>query len=163
MNPIHFSSASAEHYTPPEVVALAKEVLCGITLDPCAEPKQAAWVVPARVHYTREDDGLSREWRGTVYMNPPYGRVIGKWVEKFVAEYAAGHMVAGLALLPARTDTRWFNQLFGAELCFIRGRLTFGAAQHPAPFPSVLVYYGPDPGRFRVACRVWGPCYRQVT
>lgn len=90
-------------------------------------------------YYTRECDGLSKDWSGRCWMNPPYGREIGKWVEK--AFNSNCEVVVGL--LPARTDTKWFHDfIYGkAEIRFIKGRLKFGGAKNSAPFPSMLVIW----------------------
>lgn len=76
--------------------------------------------------YTPEQDGLKQTWEGTLWMNPPYGREIGKWVKK-----ASESNATVVCLLPARTDTRWFHDyVYGkAEIRFVRGRLKFGAAK----------------------------------
>ncbi len=71
------------------------------TLDVCASNDNAKcykW-------FTKERDGLRQYWGlDRCWMNPPYGREIGKWVKK-AAE--SGALVVGL--LPARTDTKWFT------------------------------------------------------
>ena len=67
------TSASAEWYTPPQVVAAAVATLGGIDFDPCAEEGQPK-TVPAGVHYTASDDGLAQPWFGRVYLNPCPGR-----------------------------------------------------------------------------------------
>ncbi len=69
-------------------------------------------------------------------MNPPYGREIGKWVAKLANN-------TGVALLPARTDTKWFHDyIYGkAEIRFIKGRLKFGDGKNSAPFPSMTVVF----------------------
>jgi len=48
-----------------------------------------------------------------------------------------------VCLLPARTDTRWWqDNVPGASfVVFIRGRLRFGNATNSAPFPSALVVF----------------------
>jgi hypothetical protein len=79
-----FSSASVEWYTPPDIVERVIGVLGTIDLDPCSNSREAP-NVPAHQHFTVDDDGLAKTWRGTVFMNPPYGRMIGVWVEKFSA------------------------------------------------------------------------------
>ena len=110
----------------------------GFTLDPCSTDANAK----CPRHYTRKDDGLSKDWSGErVFMNPPYGREIGSWVEKAATSDA---LVVGL--LPARTDTRWFHDwVYGrAELRFVRGRLKFergGAPGMSAPFPSMAAIW----------------------
>lgn len=82
-------------------------------------------------------DGLQVAWGGYNYMNPPYGREIGKWVKK------ASENPMTVCLLPARTDTRWFHDyIYGkAEIRFIRGRLKFGGSKNSAPFPSMIVIF----------------------
>ena len=140
---VHYSSESTEWYTPPDMWERASRVMCGIDLDPCADPGRR---VAARRHFTVTDDGLAQDWgTGSVWMNPPYGRGesgVAGWVPRFIAHIAAGN--DGMALLPARTDTDWFQPLFSAHLafCFIDGRLKFSGHTNSAPFPSVIVYGG---------------------
>jgi phage N-6-adenine-methyltransferase len=109
----------------------------GFDLDVCALPDNAK----CKNYFTPEINGLSQEWIGRVWMNPPYGREIGKWVQKAYESSQKGTLVA--CLLPARTDTLWFhNYIYGkAEIRFIKGRLKFGDAKDSAPFPSMLVIY----------------------
>jgi len=77
------------------------------------------------------------------WMNPPYGREIGKWIKKAYEESQLGATV--VCLLPARTDTAWFwDYIQGkAEIRFIRGRLKFGDSKNSAPFPSMIVVFRP--------------------
>lgn len=56
--------------------ALDKEF--NFTLDVCADESNHK----CSQFYTERDDGLSKPWTGVCWMNPPYGREIGKWVEK---------------------------------------------------------------------------------
>lgn len=98
--------------------------------------------------YTPETDGLSHSWKraGGVFCNPPYGREIGKWVQKAFEE-AQAHETTIVLLIPSRTDTSYFHDfIYGkAEIRFVRGRLKFtdddGNASAPAPFPSMVVIY----------------------
>lgn len=133
--------ATDEWWTPPKVF----EAL-GLTfdLDPCAPARGADWI-PARTRFTREDDGLSREWFGRVWLNPPYGKEAGAWVRRLSDH---GH---GIALVFSRTDVRWWHDAVpsATAVCFIRGRLTFVAgAGQSAPGnsggPSALIAYGQD-------------------
>lgn len=115
----------------------------GFDVDVCAVPENAK----CQLFYTKEDDGLSKEWIGVVWMNPPYGREIGKWVEK--ARKSADNGATVVCLLPARTDTKWFHDhIYGvAEIRFVKGRLKFNDAG-PAPFPSmVVVFKNPHNGK----------------
>jgi site-specific DNA-methyltransferase (adenine-specific) len=78
-------------------------------------------------------------------MNPPYGREqTNKWVQKAYEESRKKNCIV-VALLPARTDTRWFHEYIynkkGVTITFIKGRLKFGKAKSAAPFPSMLVEF----------------------
>jgi len=107
------------------------------TTDVCATSENAK----CNRFFSIEDDGLSQVWDGTCWMNPPYGREIGKWVEKAYRSSLNGATVVGL--LPSRTDTKWFQDfiLGKSEIRFIRGRLKFGGQSNSAPFPSILVIW----------------------
>jgi DNA N-6-adenine-methyltransferase (Dam) len=159
LNPL-MTSGSCEWNSPRHVVDAARIALGGsIDLDPCAEFARS---IPATQHYTQTDDGLAREWIGSVYLNPPYGRGIGEWTGKLRSEYVEGRVAAAVALLPARTDTAWWADLDVELFCLVRGRLTFSNAGSNAPFPSVAVYLGPDAESFARAFAPLGPIFRRV-
>src|SRR4051812_39669667 len=112
------SSASNEWYTPPYIWQGVIRALGAIDCDPCSNPPP--YNVPATVHYTQADDGLLQPWRGRVYMNSPYGDALLAWVTKLQTERALGHCTAAIALMPARTDTLWFQQVWEADaICFV--------------------------------------------
>ncbi len=159
-----FTSESAEWYSPPHIVDLAVKVLGHIDLDPCSNSQEHP-AVPATTHFTLADDGLARRWKGSVYLNPPYGRAITAWVRKLVESYEAGDVSEALALLPARTETVWFRLLRDYPRCFVSGRLRFltpCGAKAGAPFPSVLVHLGPDSRVFAQVCGSVGDVYERV-
>ena len=144
------TSNSPEWHTPPHIIERTIPVMGAIDLDPCSNSHQCP-NVPATLHYTQEDDGLVQDWHGRVYMNPPYGRVIGLWIDKLVKEYQARRVTQAIALLPARTDTRWMARLRSFPRCFLRGRLKFSGCENSAPFPSVVMALGCDLEAFVVA------------
>lgn len=144
---VHFSSETPEHYTPIEVIDAAIACMGKIDLDPCSNSAEAP-NVPAKHHFTAADDGLSRPWFGRVYMNPPYGREIAKWIEKLCDEYKNGVTEEAIALVPSRTDTQWWRQLRDYPVCLVEGRLKFLGNDEVAPFPSAVFYLGNDIGRF---------------
>lgn len=154
---VHFSSDTPEHYTPAEILDAVVACMGAIDLDPCSNSKTEP-NVPADFHYTQEDDGLAQVWQGRVFLNPPYGREIGKWVAKLREEFDCGNVTEAIALVPARTDTDWFDRLIdGYQFhCFVHGRLTFIGNGESAPFPSTIVYLGTDWGRFYYAFRSFG-------
>lgn len=92
-------------------------------------------------------------------MNPPYGTEIGHWVRKLVSEYQAGRTTAAIALLPARTDTKWYAELKEHPRCYVRGRLKFSESKKSAPFPSVVVYLGDNVDAFVQAFEDTGEVY----
>lgn len=142
---IHFSSESSEWYTPTFLLTRVKTVLGHIDLDPCASQESS---VPAIHCFTKHDNGLRFDWCGNVYMNPPYGREIELWVKKLLGEYQAQRTKEAIALVPARVDTDWFRLFRDCMTCFISGRLKFSNCENSAPFPSALIYLGPNLERF---------------
>jgi hypothetical protein len=149
-NNVHFSSRGRDWLTPPLIIERASSVLGAIDLDPCAS-SEAPGHVPAKSCFTQALDGLTQAWVGRIYMNPPYGRSIGKWVRKLRDEYRTGHITAAIALFPARTDTAWWQLLADYPVCFIRGRLRFSGHENSAPFPSAVVYLGSNIAAFSTA------------
>lgn len=133
---VHFSSATTEWETPQDLFdSLHAEF--GFDRDVCATAENSK----CAGFFSKEDDGLVQEWTGTCWCNPPYGREVGKWVEK--ARLSAQKGATVVMLLPARTDTRWFHGhiLHKAEVRFLPGRLKFGGSKNSAPFPSMIVVY----------------------
>lgn len=134
---VHFSSKTDMWETPQDFFdALDSEF--NFNMDVCATPENAK----TPYFFTKEMDGLAQSWHNlTCWMNPPYGREIGKWVKKAATSDAK----IVVALLPARTCTRWFHDhIYGnpnAEIRFIKGRLKFGGSKNSAPFPSMVVIF----------------------
>jgi len=143
---VHFSSASNEWCSPDVVLERVYAVFGKVDLDPCSNLGIAN--VRAENYFTVNDDGLRKTWFGNVYMNPPYGREISRWVDKAYASYRKGDVNAVIALLPARTDTYWFLKLSNFHCCFIMGRLKFVGATSSAPFPSAAFFIGDYPETF---------------
>jgi len=127
-----------EWLTPPEII---KE-LGSFDLDPCS-PIVRPWPTASQ-HFTIEDDGLAQPWSGRVWCNPPFGREAVKWLRR-MAEHGNG-----IALIPARTETKMFYETVwpcADAILFIRGRPHFHAVDGKrAPFnsgaPICLVAYG---------------------
>lgn len=157
-SPALMSSDTSEWYTPKRVLDAVVAALGEIDLDPCADHGRS---VPATTHYTETDDGLAQEWAGRVYMNPPYGRTIGAWTERLVAEFHAGRVTEAIALLPARIETDWFYALEAVWFCNIEGRLAFSDHETSAPFPSVAVYLGQEGDQFGEAFVALGDVYER--
>jgi hypothetical protein len=136
------TSESTQWLTPKPFVDRVERALGGqIDLDPCSNSHLTP-NVRALDHFTVDDDGLAQEWHGAVYMNPPYGDEIAAWTTKLAGEYHAGRVTKAIALLPARTDTRWWHQSAPNLICYIEGRLRFSGSKNSAPFPSAVWFFG---------------------
>jgi phage N-6-adenine-methyltransferase len=140
------NNETVEWYTPKWVFdAIGLEY----DLDPCS-PGAHKTVVPAKKHLTVVEDGLATPWdkKDLVWMNPPYGLGIYKWMDK-LAEHGNG-----VALIFARMDTSWAqnNLPTASAICFLSGRVRFinGNTGEPGGTPgagSMLVAYGETAGK----------------
>jgi site-specific DNA-methyltransferase (adenine-specific) len=151
-----FSSESGRWETPPELFAKLDQEF-GFTVDVCAEAHNKK----CRRYFSPGVDGLRRSWAGErAWCNPPYGMGLSRWFAKAIAEREQGATV--VVLVPARTDTRWWQTFVmphADEVRFIDGRVKFirppsktherkhkrkranGKRATIAPFPSVLVIF----------------------
>jgi phage N-6-adenine-methyltransferase len=132
---IHFSSKTDLWATPQDFFN-KYNLIHKFELDVCANSQNAK----CKKYFTEEDNGLLQEWKGSVWMNPPYGRNIGNWIRKAYQSSVDGSKV--VCLLPARTDTKWFHDFcIKGKIEFIKGRLKFGDSKNSAPFPSMIVIF----------------------
>jgi len=131
------TSANRSDWSTPQMLFDALNDKYGpFTLDPCASPENAK----CAAFFTEADDGLTQPWSGRVFMNPPYGRQIARWMQKAWEESQKGVRV--VCLVPARTDTAWWHEYAQrGEIKFIRGRIQFGDSRQNAPFPSAVVVF----------------------
>ncbi len=118
------------------------------TLDPCtAEDNHLG----TSRYFTEATNGLGQSWVNQVaFVNPPYSD-LKSWVGKCMHEMVE-HGVTSVMLIPARTDTKVFQELafmYARAICFMRGRVKFedgtGQSRDSAPFPSALVVFAPRP------------------
>lgn len=133
-----FSSNKDDWETPQEFFDCLDEEF-GFTLDVCADDFNHK----CSKYYTKEQDGLQQEWGDeSVWCNPPYGRQIALWVRKCYLHGKNGGVA--VMLVPARTDTKWFHNVWGkpnVEIRFVKGRLKFSGAKDAAPFPSMIIVF----------------------
>jgi phage N-6-adenine-methyltransferase len=148
------ASGDYEWYTPAEYIDTARFVMGGIDLDP-ASSAEANEVVQATTYYTLEDDGLTKDWAGRVWMNPPYARpLIDNFCAKLADSYAAGDVTTACVLVNNGTETGWFHALaeVAGAMCFPRHRVNFW---HPEKRGSAalqgqaVVYLGENIKAFR--------------
>ena len=117
------------------------------TLDVCASERTKTcerWFGPGSPY---GEDGLRMTWMlERVFMNPPYGREIGQWMEKAFKECWRGYALV-VCLVPARVETRWWHEWASkGEVRFPMGRLQFDECGVNAPFPVAIVIFRPRLG-----------------
>jgi phage N-6-adenine-methyltransferase len=119
-----------EWYTPREHIGLCREVLGKIDLDPTSNAF-AQKSVAAKKFYTKADDGLSKNFFGRVFMNPPYSMpLVQQFTAKLADAYDAGDVTAAIILVNNCTDSAWFHRLLEQyPVCFTRGRVPFESAK----------------------------------
>ena len=143
-----------EWFTPERYIALAREVLGEIDLDP-ATHEQAQKIIRATRFYTKADDGLKQDWIGRVWLNPPYSQpLIGQFVAKLLMELNAGRTTAAVALTHNYTDAIWFHDAISEAdaACFTQGRVKFYEPSGEIAKPTqgqTFFYYGSDVDMFK--------------
>ena len=157
------NSGNNEWYTPERYIELARDVLGKIDLDP-ASCEYANRTVRAARYFSEKNDGLCQEWRGRVWMNPPYSAdLVGKFTRKFVDEYDAGHISEGIVLVNNATETAWFAYMTDAAsaVVFTRGRIRYVSPERESLAPlqgQAFLYFGDNAERFIevFSCVGWG-------
>lgn len=111
------NSIGDEWSTPQEWIERARAAMGSIDCDPAScGPYNRRWI-HASVYYTKDRSGLldSAEWRGNVWLNPPYGRgdeSAGKFIEKLRKQYDSGAITQSVTCLNLQSmSSRWFAPL----------------------------------------------------
>lgn len=97
-------------------------------------------------YFDKENNALEQRWKGTCWLNPPYGDKSNKmvdWIKKAYDECQINPHLKVVMLIPARTNTKWFHEycMKAAEIRFICGRPKFGDAKYGLPQPLCLVIF----------------------
>lgn len=148
------NTGNDEWYTPVEYIHAARDVLGGIDLDPASSPV-ANDTVKADRYFTVDDDGLSRQWEGRVWLNPPYSTgLVDKFVLRLLDAYQSGDVKAAVALTNNATDTRWWQALArrSSGVCMLSGRIRFrsetGEVAGAGLQGQTIAYLGADRSAF---------------
>lgn len=154
------SHTTAEWYTPPVYVDMARKVMGSIDLDPASNDLAQSWV-KAGTYYTQAQDGLKRPWFGNVWLNPPYGKMNGKsgpscqdvWSDKLEHEYVEGNVAQAILLINSTHGYKWYENLWTRwPVCLVRDRIRFmkpdGTQGDQAKRGQTFVYFGTNHHRF---------------
>jgi hypothetical protein len=145
-----------ESYTPARIIEAVRKAMGSIDLDP-ASNEGAQEIVQATEWYGVADDGLSREWHGNVFLNPPFEHpIIAKFIDKLCDEHLADNVEQAVLLTNNSTDTKWWRRAaeVSAGVCFTFGRINFYKADGEITQPTngqCLIYFGDDLDRFAEA------------
>jgi len=144
------TTGSVEWYTPQYVFDALGTLF---DLDPCSPPLHIH-TTPAKQHYVLpNNDGLIDLWQGLVWLNPPYGKGINKWMDK-LAEHNNG-----ISLVPVTALSNiWFHKIESkvSAVCFIKGRVNFVGMENrnSAPHGSMLLAFGPTAKKIITNCNL---------
>ena len=142
------NSGDDEWYTDAKYIKSARKVMGEIDLDP-ASSETANMTVKATTYYTIEDDGLSHEWRGRIWLIPPFSRT-----GIFVSKLLESNFTEAIVFVNNSTETGWFQSLFGTAgaAVFPQGRTSFyrtdGSKGGKPLQGQVIIYLGPNPNTF---------------
>lgn len=158
------TSESNEYYTPPRYIDVVRTLMGKIDVDP-ASNIEANNVVQAATFYSLPDDGLQYDWRGRVFLNPPYGYHESsdsnqeRWTRQLIEQYQSGITTEAVLLVNAVTDRSWFQPLWHYPICFTDHRIRFyrpGGEPGTPVIGSVFVYFGAQKERFAELFKVFG-------
>lgn len=146
-----------EWFTPVGVIEAARKTLGIIDLDP-ASNAIANKFVKAKKIFTAKSDGLSRNWLGNVFLNPPYSQSGQKqaFIEKLACHYRDGDIKAAILVCPIDISPRWGDSIreSASAICLSKGNLKFhkGNPEDTTVIPqglgSAIIYFGKDLKRF---------------
>jgi ParB family chromosome partitioning protein len=167
----NYSSWSIEWYTPERYLEAAREVLGEIDLDP-ASNEQANTVVGAADFFSKEDDGLARDWHGKVFMNPPYGKtadgdsLAAAFCNKAIEQFEAGNVEACIILVNSVHSQSWQAPLFEHPFCLVDHRIQFisadGEENKNPTYQNMFVYLGRDVDKFAEVFARFGYVARKI-
>lgn len=177
---INQNSSEVEYYTPPEIIAAARECMGIIHLDP-ASSEAANRRVGALSYFTHEVDGITQPWRGNTWINHPFGRAEEAcgpdcqkdhvhhdydlhgnfaWVQKMEAEFARGEIPEMCSIAYACTSEAWFQPLMKRPQCYLRPRTNYyladGSLKKGVSKGSAVTYFGSNIEGFARAFRHLG-------
>lgn len=138
------SGGEVDFWTPNQFFLGVNQRYGPFTLDVAASAMNAK----CGNYFSKDDNGLIKDWYGKVWCNPPYNN-IGPWVSKAIREIKKFHVGQVCMLLPEGCSTKWFQLVYenADTIEFVHGRLNFGGphalndGKAASPNGSILVVF----------------------
>ena len=131
------NSNSIEYSTPIKIVKPLIDEF-GLTRDVCASSENHK--LPD--YWTKQDNALSKNWKGNCWINPPFSRDLNKWVRKACNETT---LFGGtkVCLIPVRSNTKWWAEVsIKSEIRFINGEVNFNNEERGLWLPMCIIIFG---------------------
>ena len=154
---VNLFTGNNEWYTPPHFIDSARNVMGSINLDP-ASNSHAQETVKADTFYTIDNCGLKNDWRGNIWMNPPYS---AKEIKIFIDKLLSSNFDQAIVLTNNSADTSWFVNLASAcdFMCFTSGRIKFYNKDGESSAPTngqTFFYFGENTKLFADEFKQYG-------
>jgi ParB family chromosome partitioning protein len=136
-----------EWYTPAQYIEAARKAMGTVDLDP-ASSAFAQKTVGAATYYTAADDGLAKDWAGTVWLNPPFKMPeVALFIAKLCESVSSGAVSQAIIVTNNNTDAKWWHAAAetASAICFTRGRIKWYNAAQPDCSPTngqTFFYFG---------------------
>ena len=123
---VTYNTGKEDWFTPEPILDLASQYMGEITLDPMSS-EEANRSVEAKHFYTKDQDGLSKEWFGNVWLNPPYHSKTMEQVSKKIVESVSTSVDRLLLLSNNATESKWGQDILinASAICFPKSRIRF--------------------------------------
>jgi DNA N-6-adenine-methyltransferase (Dam) len=147
-------SGDDEYFTPSKYVKAVRDVLGTIDLDP-ASCDEAQATVRAVHYFTKDDNGLTQDWHGRVFLNPPFSRpLLRPFVQHLIHEYKSGRVSEAILLGFSNTSTEWFQEAMAvaSAICFTNTNIAFihrtKGQMGRSAIGQAFLYFGSDVEKF---------------
>ncbi|OPL11247.1 MAG: hypothetical protein AVO38_15970 [delta proteobacterium ML8_D] len=165
----HVSNNSGENewYTPEQYIESARRVMGTIDTDP-ASSEIANQHIKADIFYTKETNGLDKDWHGNVWLNPPYAQPLIRQFAEAVIEKREQYQQA-IVLVNNATETVWLQGMMQISdvVCFVKGRIKFiDMKGDPSGSPlqgQVFLYIGNNISDFVSEFNQYGQCLKRIS
>jgi len=154
-------------FTPEKYTKMVREVLGEIDLDPFSSAAGNKYIQANR-YITVEQDALEQVWfenKGSVFMNPPYGRgLVNRAVTTFIRYWKEKNITESIVLVNNATETLWFQSALKASsaICLPSGRIAFenndGKHVSSNTRGQVFLYFGENRAHFKDVFNRIGVC-----